>query len=415
MKDLSLVSRAGLFLCFLLVGAVASARQEIFDPEKLGRSEYCGLCHTDIYQQWNASTHHFSSFNNPVYRKTIVEKVGLENSDTLEFCAGCHDPLIMVTGEFDNINVRSWEANAGITCLSCHRMKNLGKKNGEYTIDEPILHPFALAEENYLQKAHELLLDLSPWLHRNTMSDKEYETSEYCATCHTLEVPARINKHTDIILLNEYESWRNSHYAHDENGATGEQRCQDCHMPLVASDDPAAKQGMVRSHSFAASNTLIPLINRDFDHLEAVKRFLSENKIVLTLSGLRDSSEQSFSPASDFRLSHQGQLEMSIAVHNAGVGHDFPAGTLDSNEAWISAYGQDAHNQLAFNVGVIDSSEQLPQDVVRFGAIFVDKQNQITNRATTTTQAVKEVNKVTIAPGETREFTLKIAMKSGWP
>src|SRR6185503_7742757 len=34
-------------------------------------SDSCGRCHTDIYKQWKSSTHHFSSFNNQWYRKSI--------------------------------------------------------------------------------------------------------------------------------------------------------------------------------------------------------------------------------------------------------------------------------------------------------------------------------------------------------
>src|SRR5882724_5466921 len=34
-------------------------------------SERCGECHKDIYQQWQSSVHHFASFNNQFYRKSI--------------------------------------------------------------------------------------------------------------------------------------------------------------------------------------------------------------------------------------------------------------------------------------------------------------------------------------------------------
>ena len=34
-------------------------------------SQMCGRCHRDIYDQWNSSAHHFSSFNNQWYRKSI--------------------------------------------------------------------------------------------------------------------------------------------------------------------------------------------------------------------------------------------------------------------------------------------------------------------------------------------------------
>src|SRR5262249_39811702 len=34
-------------------------------------SEACGQCHKDIYEQWKSSMHHFASFNNQFYRKSI--------------------------------------------------------------------------------------------------------------------------------------------------------------------------------------------------------------------------------------------------------------------------------------------------------------------------------------------------------
>ncbi|HEV8384486.1 MAG TPA: hypothetical protein VGQ11_06400, partial [Candidatus Acidoferrales bacterium] len=35
------------------------------------RSDACQRCHADIYDQWNSSAHHFSSFNNQWYRKSV--------------------------------------------------------------------------------------------------------------------------------------------------------------------------------------------------------------------------------------------------------------------------------------------------------------------------------------------------------
>src|SRR5438105_6342086 len=36
------------------------------------QSQACERCHADIYKQWNSSAHHFSSFNNQWYRKSIA-------------------------------------------------------------------------------------------------------------------------------------------------------------------------------------------------------------------------------------------------------------------------------------------------------------------------------------------------------
>ena len=41
-------------------------------------SDSCKRCHEDIYNQWNSSAHHFSSFNNQWYRKSIeyMQEIG---------------------------------------------------------------------------------------------------------------------------------------------------------------------------------------------------------------------------------------------------------------------------------------------------------------------------------------------------
>src|SRR5207247_6245245 len=64
--------------------------------------------------------------------------------------------------------------------------------------------------------------------------------------------------------FNEYDNWQAS-------GVSGQgarsfyypakaQKCADCHMPLVASSDPAAKGGKIKSHRFPAANTALPFV-----------------------------------------------------------------------------------------------------------------------------------------------------------
>ena len=45
-------------------------------------------------------------------------------------------------------------------------------------------------------------------------------------------------------------------------------------MPLVPSNDPAAKNGMVRSHRFPGANTALPFVNHDAVQLKVVQDFL---------------------------------------------------------------------------------------------------------------------------------------------
>ena len=65
-------------------------------------SEACGRCHKDIFEQWKSSMHHFASFNNQFYRKSIEymqEATGGPRPS--KWCAGCHDHALLFNGKFD--------------------------------------------------------------------------------------------------------------------------------------------------------------------------------------------------------------------------------------------------------------------------------------------------------------------------
>lgn len=64
-------------------------------------SETCGTCHKDIFEQWNSSAHHFASFNNQFYRKSIEYMQGVVGTKPSKWCAGCHDHALFFNGRFD--------------------------------------------------------------------------------------------------------------------------------------------------------------------------------------------------------------------------------------------------------------------------------------------------------------------------
>ncbi len=61
-------------------------------------SKKCGECHRDIYEQWNSSAHHFASFNNQFYRKSIEYMQSVVGTKPSKWCAGCHDHAVFLTG-----------------------------------------------------------------------------------------------------------------------------------------------------------------------------------------------------------------------------------------------------------------------------------------------------------------------------
>src|SRR2546425_3958221 len=62
-------------------------------------------------------------------------------------------------------------------------------------------------------------------------------------------------------------------------------------MPLVASNDPAAQNGKVRSHRFPAANTALPFVNHDPVQLKVVQDFLRDGQISVDLFGITRTAE----------------------------------------------------------------------------------------------------------------------------
>jgi hypothetical protein len=64
-------------------------------------SKLCGECHKGIYEQWKGSMHHFASFNNRFYRRTIEHMQELSGTRGSKWCAGCHDHTVFFNCRFD--------------------------------------------------------------------------------------------------------------------------------------------------------------------------------------------------------------------------------------------------------------------------------------------------------------------------
>src|SRR6202050_4796718 len=101
-------------------------------------SDTCQRCHADIYKQWNSSAHHFSSFNNQWYRKSIEYMQDVRGITPSKWCAGCHDPALLFSGEFDR-PVREVEklpeGQAGLGGMMCHSAAHVKTTIGQDDIN----------------------------------------------------------------------------------------------------------------------------------------------------------------------------------------------------------------------------------------------------------------------------------------
>ncbi|MFB3786493.1 MAG: tetratricopeptide repeat protein [bacterium] len=354
-------------------------------------AETCARCHLEIVQQWKTSAHRYSSFNNPFY-KASVENLREEPNGPRrsQWCGACHDPVLMFTDKMlGDIDPHWPESQAGLTCLACHAIDAIHGKtgNGNYNLMDTAPSPylFVLAKGGPARLAHDLMVKSKPAVHKKQMLKPFHQSSEFCLTCHKVSLDIPINDYRWLRGQNEYDNWHDSGVA--RNAARTfylpekAKNCQDCHMPLepVRTFDFSAKNGHVRSHRFLAVNTALPAVRGDTETIQRIETYLQEEKMRVDLFALR--REDGNDPAAPLdrvkpALRAGETVQIDIVVRNQGVGHTFPGGTNDSNEAWIHFTVQDETGRKLCESGAMEEDGQVDPRAHFYRVIFVDRHSQ---------------------------------------
>jgi tetratricopeptide (TPR) repeat protein len=329
--------------------------------------EYCLKCHPDIYNSHIHSVHKFSSFNNPPYRFSVQEtrRVAMDrdgNTRASRWCAGCHDPVPLFSGEFDDPLFQDPKydlskhptANAGITCTVCHAMTNINSPigNADYTIEEPLHYPFAYSDNPALQWFNQQLVKAKPEFHKRTFLKDFHRTERFCSTCHKVSIPMEVNhykeflrgqNHPDAFLLSGVSGRGARSFYYPEVAKT---RCSDCHMPLIESkdfgnqlfDDSGIRK--VHSHFQIGANTGLAALVDNPQAIEAHTKFLQDKKVRIDLFGLRRGDSIDGELIAPLRPQlpplEPGQTYLvEVVVRTLNIGHPLTQGTADSNELWV--------------------------------------------------------------------------------
>src|SRR6266567_8028818 len=268
------------------------------------QSQACERCHKDIYKQWHSSAHHFSSFNNQWYRKSIEYMQDVTGTRPSKWCAGCHDHAVFFNGRFDRPikeQIDTPEAQAGLTCTSCHSISKVKNSmgNGGFVIRYPPLHDLATSDNPILKGLHDFFVKIDPEPHRRTFIKDFHrkDTAEFCSTCHKVHLDKPVNDYRWFRGFNDYDAWQAS-------GVSGQgarsfyyppkaMKCADCHMPLVNSDDAGNIGGRVHDHRFIAANTALPFANKDEIQLKKTIEFLQNNQVTVDIFGINRVAEGS--------------------------------------------------------------------------------------------------------------------------
>jgi Flp pilus assembly protein TadD len=253
-------------------------------------SDSCQRCHQDIYQQWKSSAHHFSSFNNAWYRKSIEymqDTIGVKPS---KWCAGCHDPALLYSGMFDR-PIREVEdtpaGQAGLGCMMCHSISQVKSTMGQadFLLEYPVLHKMAASKNPLVVRLHDFLTELNPEPHRRVFLKPfmRTQTAEFCSTCHKVHLDVPVNHYRWVRGFDDYDNWQASGVSFQ--GARSfyypakGQMCADCHMPLTKSGDAGNIAGSIHSHQFPAANTALPTANQDATQLAITEAFLKNGEV----------------------------------------------------------------------------------------------------------------------------------------
>jgi Tfp pilus assembly protein PilF len=432
-------------------------------------SAVCGRCHTEIYEQWKSSAHHFSSFNNQWYRKSIEYMQDVVGTTPSKWCAGCHDHAVFFNGRFEKPireQIDTPEAQAGLSCTSCHSISHVSSTmgQGDFVIEYPPLHDLAASDNRFLQFAHDRLLFLDPEPHRRTFLKPFHreQTPEFCSSCHKVHLDVPVNGYRWFRGFNEYDNWQAS-------GVSGEgarsfyyppkpQKCAECHMPRVASNDPAAKNGLIRSHRFPAANTALPYVNGDAEQLRVTQQFLQDGQISVDVFGLVRGGEttpaarqvvQSADPAtaSTFAVGEEsldfgarqafiappaqvigplGKVDavvrrgesarIEVVVRTRKVGHFFPGGTVDAFDVWVELEATDDRGRTIFHSGSVEDGGRgrVETGAHFYRSLLIDEHgNPINKRNAWAARSVAYVRLIPPGAADTIHYRLQIPEDAG--
>ncbi|MEN1726891.1 MAG: multiheme c-type cytochrome [Pseudomonadota bacterium] len=359
-----------------------SATGSHIPAETLMMDQYCSTCHADVHEQWQQSVHRFASFNNPVYLMSVrnTRQFSLErdgNVDAARFCAGCHDPVPLLSGSFDDPNfddVNHPTSQAGITCTSCHAITHINspRGNGDFTIEEPIHYPFTFSENPLLQWVNAQLIKANPDFHSRTFLKPLHETEEFCGTCHKVHIPEHLNDYKWLRGQNHYDSFLLSGVS--GHGVTSfyyppeaRDNCASCHMGQIPSDDFGARDRdgsgvrTVSNHLFPAANTAIPaMLGLDVEGIEARQAFLT-GSVRLDLLALREEGRIDGELIGPLRpeipvLEPGRTYLLETVLRTMRLGHLFTQGTADSNQIWVEVEVSHEGEVIARSGGMNDET-----------------------------------------------------------
>lgn len=322
------------------------------DPSvSLSDVDTCATCHSDVAEQWKTSAHFYASFDNPIYRASVIRFRAERGNEKSRFCGGCHDPALTADGMLDH-DVPSGDLRAfsGVTCRTCHGAEH-ARKDGNGSIDLRVAS-IELPRDGDAESVAR---------HKIAATPAPLRTAGLCVACHRVFLDEGSGNAHHLAGQDDGTPWMRSAFAKsfaervDEDVPASD--CRGCHMPREDAKlgDAAAKNGTIASHRFLGGHSWLASMRGDATQVERVRKLISNAVTIDVVAARVEKRDGAARPAvmlpSDAPIAAGDRVIATIAIKNVGVGHRFPGGTLDAQDTWVEVRAYDARGALLASAG----------------------------------------------------------------
>lgn len=351
---------------------------KVIPASLLAGSASCGNsgCHTTIYREWQPSAHRYSAID-PFYETVKANYRRDRGANAARYCAGCHEPVTLLAGQAIPVHDTLPGGSEGSSCAFCHLLRHAAMRgNANYVVHAPTPYLFELSPHPWLRRVSDVLIRLHPEQHnRDFQVDKETRSAEYCGSCHKQYIDKRENGWGFVQLQDQYDDWKNGPWHTDP---ARNLTCEDCHMHLVKSDDPARNaQGYIHDHRILASNNYAPRILHlpgAARQIALVEQWMKGETVIPEIQKVWPAG-----PIMALHLQPQGTVApgrtalLRAVMVNRKVGHAFPTGPLDVNEAWLELQVKDANGHVIYSTGTVGPDKSIQGKTVEYRSYLLDR------------------------------------------
>lgn len=341
----------------------------------------CGTCHTDAHSQWRQSAHG-NAFREPFYQKNVKDLQSQKGIEFTRHCESCHNPAALFSGALTkNAHVKRPFDDDGVSCIACHSIQSVnGRGIGGYVMGEPALLVREDGTRLLAGVTDQQILNEVP-AHRRAMMRPLLKSPEFCGACHKSQVPKELNDYKFLRAFMVADELQQSSFSKESPHpfyVRDKETCNSCHMkrdpaPLF---DVSAKNGTLVSHRWAAANTAIPTFYKWQDQLDAVTKFLEDDKLGVDIFAIRRESggkQEFIAPLnrSSFTIGGGDVLTAEVVITNKNIGHSFPPELRDFYEAFVEFVVSDAAGKQLYRSGFIKPDGYLDESAHNYKTYLV--------------------------------------------